>query len=757
MQTQLMIPGAPLAPYPPDLAIRHPDTAVDEFMHVLARRRRTLVWMTISGFAAAILISLLMTPKYESVSRLEINHKAIGSLGMEEELGTDDSIDSTLAMHTQLEVLKSDSLALRVAHDFALDRKPEYRPPWWAFWERSSDQDSKPFEASPLRRERVLKKFHSNLSVKLVPGTRLIEIRFRDRDRQLAADVNNAVVNAFLDQYYRTRYQANQQASEWLTGQLNALKAQLSDSEKHVLDFQHSAGVLGTDETHNILTNKLEDLNHKVSEAEASRILHGAIYKIAQSYDPDLILGLHAKTGFVADDPGGQGPALLQTLRTKQSALQEERAAALVKFGPAYPKIAQLDGELAEVQAQLQQEMSRTLSRAEAEYEASRVAEQNLQGEFERQKEEANRLNDSAVQYTVLKQEMESQRSLYDELSRKLLESGVISGMRASNLIVVDAALPPARTSTPSWPLNLGLGLVGGLLIGLTGAFFREGTDHRVSSPLEAEHLTGAASLGLIPDLRCRAVSGGVIVTRAKLAQPFVQTPTLSAPKSAMAEIFRTVGSCLLLSRKEGPPKTIMVTSPLPNDGKSTVAVNLAVVLAQRGTRVLLVDADMRKGSVHSFLNLRQSSGLSDLLSSNYMMTEAAVQRGVVMNLSIIASGKTPSFPAELLSSDRFQTLLMEWQQNYDFVVFDTPPILSVTDPILLAPQAQSIVLVTRHGRTTRSTLSRSVEVLQRINTHASGIVLNGVDVNSPAYQEYFGYDFGRAYSKYYPQKVLQG
>lgn len=739
------------------IVVTRQESAANELVRTVSSRRRPFFIALATCLALAVVASLLMTPKYEARALLEVTHKPVGSLGMGDELGSDDSIDSYVSIRTQVEDLKSDALALNVIQQVGLEKTAEYQKPKWAFWDKSDAAEAKlPLQSAPKRRTAVLKRFHRNMEVKVLPGTRMIEIRYRDRDPNLAAEVDNAIVSCYLDQYFRTRYQANQQASEWLSTQLQDLRAKLEESQKNVVDFQKTAGILGTDEAHNVVTAKLADLNQKVTEAEASRIMHGAIYKVAQTHDPDLVLGLQARSGYGISDPYNTNVSMLQTLRARAATLRQERAAALTKYGAAYPRVVQLDQELQDVSTQTEEEMQRILGRAEAEYQASSEAERSLHEALDQQKQEANKLNNSAVQYTILKHEMEAQRSLYDELSRKLLESGAIAGIRASNIIPIDRALAPSQTASPNWPLNLAIGLFSGLLCGVISVVLHEVTDKTVSSPIDVEDLTGATALGIIPDLRCRSVAGGLLPSRARFSRPFAQTPALSAPKSAMAEMFRTIRSCLLLSRKEGPPKTILITSSLPGEGKSTVSVNLAIVLAQQGSRVLLIDGDMRKGTVHKILNLRQSPGLSELLTSTALDTQTVVQRSGAMNLSVIACGRVPSLPAELLGSERFHDELKHWEQTYDFVVIDAPPILAVTDPLVMSPKMESTVLVTRHAKTSKATLSRSIEMLNKIGTKPAGTILNGVNVDSPAYQQYFGYEFAGAYGRYYPEKVAQ-
>jgi capsular exopolysaccharide synthesis family protein len=729
-----------LRPGPPDLSLR-------DFWRILRRRQRAVVASMAVCFLLALLASLLMSPQYESVSLVEVNKENSDFLNLDTwPTGVSDSLDYSLTLETQANVLRSDSLAFQVAEQVGLEKRPEFSPArGWFDTGRALAERNLPLEKAPLRRRRISQALHSSLTVKTVPGTRMIEVRFRSRDPQLAADVVNTLVGDYLEQYFRTRYNATAQASEWLGKQLAELKSQVEQAQEKVVAYQKQAGILGTDEAHNVVMAKLEELNKQLTAAETNRMLKQTAYQIAKTGNAELIatVGSSNLLGAVAA-PNNNPLALVQSLRAQQAALKVQYAQAATKYGPAYPKLIQMRNQLQELENAIQAEIGKVAARAENDYLAARNAEDMLRAAFERQKQEANKLNDSAVRYTIMKREAESSRDLYDGLLKKLKEAGVLAGLRSTNLVVVDPARSSARPVRPNYPINLGLGLGVGLVGGIGLAFAREGFDSTLRTPEQVEAVAGLPAVGVIPDL----AAGHAL--RRLLSAPKPDCNILDSRSSQLAESFRALRTALLFSNGEVPPKVIVVTSALPQEGKTTASLNSAIALAYQGAKVLLIDADLRRPELHARLDLPAEPGLGELLAGEAQLPVQAAPCPKVPDLFILPAGRHHPRPAEVLGSRSMRHLLNNCRERFDFVVIDTPPVLAVTDAVVLSKSADSVLLVVRSAQTSEQSLLRARDLLLRVNARIAGVLVNRADLHSPDYYDSYGFLGDRFGKRYY-------
>jgi len=378
--------------------------------------------------------------------------------------------------------------------------------------------------------------------------------------------------------------------------------------------------------------------------------------------------------------------------------------------------------------------------------------ENMLRDSFEKQKQEANKLNESAIEYSILKRDLDSNRTLYEGLLEKLKEAGVTAGLRSNNFRIIDAARVPTSPSEPNIPRNLAFALVLGVISAVGLAFVLDNMDNTVRTPEQAQALSGLPSLGMIP-LGSKSASHGASGKRLALTAPkeVFETVTQVRPQSQMAESYRALRTSLLLSNLGAPPKVIMVTSARPQEGKTTTSINTAIVLAQKGVRVLLVDADLRRPSVHKALGMGPRSGLSNVLTGSATLQQTITTSPILPNLFIMPAGTPPPNPAELLASSNMRDLLTELREMYDHIVIDTPPTLSVTDAVVLSPRADATILVIRSGHTTKQALRRARDILMQVNAHVAGVLLNAVDLTSPDY--YYYYEYQGKYSQYYQEE----
>jgi polysaccharide biosynthesis transport protein len=721
-----------------------PAVSFGEVWRVLCKRKR-IIWISVVViFAAALGYTLSITPRYRTTSIIEFNKSNTDSLELDERSGMPggaNAMDYAITQRTQVNALTSDTLALQVVHDLGLERRKEFsqtKSPL-DYFHSVTDESSLPLEKAPHRMATVLKAYHKNLKVMPIPGTRMISIQFMDPDPEVSAKTVNSLVSDYTEQYFRIRYAATVQASDWLSQQLNDLKGQVESSQQKLADFQRQAGILGTDETHNIVMTRLQQIDGQLTTAQANRILAQAVWQLAQTGNPELLPGLVNVSLSTGSSTTPSSLALIQNLRSQQNQLKMQYAEASSKYGSAYPKLIELQSKLDEINTNIQTEVVNLAARAHNDYLATQQTQDGLRVAFEKAKEEANQQNDSAVQYTLLKHEAESRRNLYDGLSQKLKEAGVLASLRSSNIVVMDPARPSDRPARPIFLLNLGLGMIGGLLFGVVGAVVAENMDETISSPEQAEIISQVPSLGFVPRWK-RLLASKKPSKSNELLAPGTGVLILGQPHSQAAEAYRGLRTSIMQSMRATECNVLLVTSAFPNEGKTTTSINCAAAFAQQGLRVLLVEADLRRPKLCRQLNLTSTNGLSSL-SSGGTSSGLPLKMPGLSYLSIIPAGPRTGFPAELLGSQRAKALITQWRSEYDYIFIDTPPVLSVTDAAVLATLSDGVIMVVRSGITTKKSLMRAMELFRRTQTRIVGTVLNAFDVNSADYHHYIGYE----------------
>jgi exopolysaccharide transport family protein len=731
-------------PFYPDLPSR--DSALSEYLRILIKRRWIVITCSAAIFSVVAIATLRMTPIYEAHGTIEVN-KPDASLNFQN--STTFSLDyyDPTELETEIRILQSDLLALQVIRELNLDRRPEFggNVPLPS---SSLDLAPDPLQADPARASALLAGFKGNLRVALDPSSRIIEVYYRSPDPQMAATIVNTLMQTYVDNNIKSRFESTMQASDWLQKQLVDMQMKVESSQEKLVRYQKEHEILGMDEKQNITTAKLDELNKELTAAESERMDKEAFYRLVESGDPDAIASTAGTTG--AQGAGVQSASqLLDSLRAKQADLKIQVADLSTQFGPSYPKIAQLNSQLKEVDFQIQAEMKKVVGKVRGQYMTSLQRENMLRDALDKQKQEANRLNESAIEYNILKRDADTYRTLYEGLLQKLKEAGVSAGLRANNFHIVDSARPLTSPIEPNIKRNLGYGALLGLATAIGLAFLLEGLDNTIRTTEQAQLISGLAPLGMIP-LGSKAARNGASSKRLAIAssKEAVELVTQVRPQSQMAESYRALRTSLLLSNLGAPPKVIMVTSALPQEGKTTTSINCSVVLAQKGVRVLLIDADLRRPSIHKTLGMGPRSGLTNVLTGSATLEQVISRSPILPNLHVLPAGTPPPNPAELLASPNMRDVLAQLREQYDHIVVDTPPSLSVTDAVVLSQRADAVVLVIRSGQTTRQALRRAREILARVNAKVVGVLLNAVDLSSPDY--YYYYEYQGKYSRYY-------
>jgi capsular exopolysaccharide synthesis family protein len=383
----------------------------------------------------------------------------------------------------------------------------------------------------------------------------------------------------------------------------------------------------------------------------------------------------------------------------------------------------------------------------EAEYNASVRSENMLRAELEKKKQQAFKMNDDAIQLAILKGDVDAGRDLYQSMLKKLKEAGIVAGLKSSIVTVVDPASIPMKKAEPHLLLNIALGILAGVFGGICLAFALENTNDAIRTPGDLEALCSLPSLGVIPAWTQQNLKNGDKSVSGRESDKLLPV-TIAFPRSHAAEAYRSLRTTLLLAAPGAPPKIILVTSSLPDEGKTSTSINSAVVLAQGPRRVLLVDADLRKSSIHKMMGFSNNSGLSGALTGEDP-SGSYISHPMVPSLTILPAGYRPPLPSELLDSDRMRELIAQWRSDFDHVIIDTPPVLGLSDALSLSTLADSVVLVVRASQSRRQSVCRAREALMGVKSRLTGAILNAVDVNSMDYYGYYGY-YGKNYGDYY-------
>jgi polysaccharide biosynthesis transport protein len=703
-------------------------------------------WLILSFLLTVVTVVTIITfktkPVYIAAARVEVDREAQTMQPFADSSGYDAYMDTDSYIETQTKILESETLALSTIKTLDLARYPEYGG--------NPSALSIPRTGQTGQRPAILGAFLGSLSVKRVPNSRLIEVQFEGEDPQLAAQIVNGHVQNFIEENFRSRYDATTQASNWLSAELEELRIKVQKSEDERIAYERENQIWTIDEKQNITTQKLADLNKSLTDAQTDLLQKQALYEIAKSGDVDQLSQVR-ENAYISD------------ILKRKSELEEQYADASAQFGPNYPKVQHLLLEKQTLDEALERAKKNVISSIEADYRTGREREDLLLVALDKQKAEANEMAEKLVQYHILEHDAESNKQLYDNLQQKLKEAGITAGLRSSNIRIVDPALVPTHPARPQKSRNILLSILVGLVGGVGLALLREYLDNTVKSPDDIERLAGLPSLAVVPEVRSLNGHGGRTRSSKLLGdaktdeeeeeESRVEIVSFAKPKSQVSEAFRALRTSLLLSQADHPPQVILVTSALPREGKTTAAVNLAVTLAQLGDRTLILDSDLRKPGVRRVLNMAvgREIGLSSYLAGVASLDEVTFPHPQIQNLVMLPTGPIPPSPADLLSSHRMRDAISYLRQKYKFIVIDSPPIMAATDAVILSALTDGVLLVVRSGTTPKEAFTRTRDLLHAVKCRLLGVVLNAVDSSAPDYYysyRYYPYAYGYGYGE---------
>jgi succinoglycan biosynthesis transport protein ExoP len=728
--------GAAITPQEPQReaqgSLGHETAALSpaDFRKIIIKRKWVILFCLIAGVGIALYHVFATVPQYEAVSRLSIDFSRSTNIGIEDVIesklsGGDESDEKR---QTELRIMQSDSVVMAVIDSLDL----YHQRPFSELFKKEPYTG----QLTPLMRYKLIHLFQGDEKVIVEPGTQIVEISYRNPDPQIAAKVVNAIVQAYMDRDLRSRFEGTTRVSNWLSQQLSTLKSQVQSSQQELTQYQEKNNLVGIGPSGaSLVTDDLHTVNEELSQARADRIVKEARFRMAQTRNPDLLVSV--------------SPGVLTDLRSQEADLMVQKAQLQSKFGPEYPKLREVDKQLATVRNDIQNEITNLTQRFQTEYDAAVKTENLLQDRLDVTKQQAFRENESAAQFEILQHGAESASELYDALQMKLKEAGITAGLNSNNIDVIDTAMVPPYPVLPQKRSDVMFGFLGGLIAGLILAVFLESMDDTLRTSDDAEAVTQLPALAVIPHFqalsrRSTAAKDESSKEEGAMARLSPDLLAYSEPQSIIAEGFRTLRSSILLSAVDREPKLLLLTSGFAAEGKSTCSSNLAVSFAQRSARVLLVDTDLRKGTLHMKFRLSNRTGLSTFLSKESGEESFEYPIPGLPNLAVLPRGPIAPNPGEMLASRMMEDSLARWREQFDHVILDTSPVLAVSDTLSLAPQADAVLIVLRSGVTRKKALSRVREQLRRSGARVLGTIINDVDLRLENYYTYSKrYDYG--------------
>lgn len=706
------------------------------FWHVVVKRAWMIAAVTLIVSVLTSIYTYRMKPIYRAVATVEVESDS-PQLQSINDLYHQASNDDYLFLATQTQVIQSDNLAWTTMEQLGLDSRQESSAP------RSGPGQSAAQMAAAQKAARI-ESFKSGLKVEPLKESRILEVSYESSNPELAARIINALVNNYIEFNYRSHYDFTRQASTWMEQQIDDLRKKVEKSQQALVDYERQNLIINVGDKGTITDQRLQDLSRDYTTAQSDRVQKESVYELVKSNEGQI--------GSIVQN------AMLEHLEEKYNDLKTTYSDAQTQYGPNFPKVIRLRDQLNEMQAQMERERKQAIQKVRNDYLAAVGRENLLATAMAKQKVEVSQQNQHMIEHNILKREFETNQQLYENLLQRLKDATISAGLHATNIHVIDQASPPTTPVRPNKLRNILAGLLVGLILGVTMAFVHEALDSSVRSTDEAERLTNAPALAVIPVDRdaYRRKQLPAQGTATAAGPSGLGLAVLKRPSSPLAESFRSLRTSVMLSTAPRPPQTLLVTSPQVGEGKTSTATNLAISFAQRGGPILIIDADLRRPSVAKTLGVSNEKGLSSFLTGAHTLDEVLIQYEGVPNLWVLPAGPRPPDPAELLSSQMMTATLEGLLKRFTQIVIDSPPVLLVTDGVVLSNLVDGVILVVASGVTARGALARARRVLDNAGARLLGIVLNKVDMRFDTYYgSYYGSYYGPYSESYYDEMTV--
>jgi capsular exopolysaccharide synthesis family protein len=661
------------------------------------------------------IVMFLMHSVYEPEARVEVDPPGGEVFSLDSQHTSSSPADY---LETQSKNLQSAQLALEVVRQLHLDQVPEFAGKGTPGEQTvTSTTDNGVLRMTPAE-ARAVRGLTARRVVLRDTSSRLITVTVGSRNPELAAQITNTLVNSFIKRDFMLREQAIAQSSEWLNRQLDDIKQHREESTQALAAFQKQSGIAGLSETQNTFSEEMMELSKQLMQAQADRIQ-------LQAYLDKFNGQTNASLPQISANP------VVQNLTQKLAEVRSELQQTLAVYGKNHPNAIKLQNQADELDAQLKAERASIFSDVRTSYRAAQAREQLMDSRMKGASKDATLL----AQYNALKKEADASGALYNTLFQKIKEAGIAASSKSSNIRVVDSAPVLDHPTRPNRLMNIAFGLMAGMIGGILLAFLRDSLDTCIHTPQDLKNALGTNSISIVPIMGNGMVVKGLLPSwraPAETSQLFMR----DRPNSPEAEAVRGLYTAVRLSRY-GKAQALLVASPLPGEGKTTISVNLAIALAQQG-RTCIVDSDLRKEGVAQVLRIAATYGLSDVLSGKMSLHEVLINSSGVPNLTVLATGRPPEDHGSLIASDAMLDVLNQLRKEFEFVVVDSPPIIPFAEGRTLATMVDGVVLVGRAAQTTRDNLVRSMELLQQVRSApVIEFVLNAANYSTVDYRYY--------------------
>jgi capsular exopolysaccharide synthesis family protein len=682
-----------------------------DFCHLLLKHFRLIAVCFLGALIFTGLAMVMITPTYTATTTLLLERQIPQVLEFREVMAESAESNRFSTEHdfykTQYEVLKSRTLAARIIQEQHLETSSVFAVrgtdkgivarTWghakgWliglgtlkGFAQTSPRPEGE--HLSAIKAE-LIDAYLAMLEVQPTRQTQLVKIAFHTPDPQLSARLADAHAEGYIRRGIELRIRAHEEARRFLEERLVELKDRVEQSEAVLNRYRRHKGIISLNDKENIVVDRLTDLNRRLTEAEAERIdIEGQVRLIHKGHYVSL--------------PAVINNSLVQSLTRELARLEGEQAHLASLFKSDYPRLAQLQAQVGETRKRLQREIQRVVAGLNSAYQAANAKERKLRTEMEEQKVAALQLKDASVHYAILAREVDTNRQLYDSTLQRMKEMGVAAELRASNVSIIDKAEVPRQPSSPKIGNNLLLGMFLGLMGGVGLACLREYLDNTLKTAEEAERYLGLPNLAVIPDFLALSRRGQALWTFPSICRQISRTPAADRDLilahrafSAMVEAYGNLRAAILLSSAEESPKLVLFTSAMHGEGKTTTVTNTALVFARLGGNVLIIDADLRHSHCHKVLGLEHGPGLTELLTGLRELPDL-IRQTHIERLYLLDSGSMSPDSAELLGSQKMRDVLAVLRERFDYILIDAPPMIPVSDAMLLSTMVDGVVLL---------------------------------------------------------------
>lgn len=712
---------------------------LSEYWAIVRKHARLIALVLAIVLAATAVITLLQDPTYRATATLNVEKMRATPFDIDQGGSVYQSYDPEF-LPTQTRLMQSREVAERVVDRLKLTSNPQFSPKVSGFFADAPVAQENPETA----RVAAAKALQDGVQVTPVRGTNLVELSYTGGDPEMSARIANALADAYIDWNLEAKFEVLGQANRFLATQSEQLRSEIDQLERQLQTYGREKGIVSLERESNVTMQNLETLNRDYAAAVGDRVAKEARWAELRNANPTSIA-----------DTLSNG--LITQLRNEQARLEREYAEKLNVFKPEWPAMQQLKAQIDKGQQHLNSVIKETVAKARdnarSEYQTALRREESLKAVMAGQKNEALAQNSNAVEYNNLRLEIDSKKALLNSILNQQAETEVTSrlrGERVSNVRVVDQALPPSNRYRPSYRRNALLGAFLGLALGVGLAFFLEYLDRSLRTPQQVEQYLALPTLGIIPSTVRSGVSYGYGRLKkrdavAKNEETAVELMPHNHPRSTIAEAYRDFRTALLLSQAGGL-RSVVITSALPGEGKTSTAVNLAVVMGQLGRKVLIIDADLHKPRLHQLFSVTNRRGLVSVLAEN-LDPLTAIQASKVPNVSVMTCGPATPNPSGLLTSNAMIELLSVATRNFDFVIVDSPPVGPVADAIVLGHHSDGVVVCTRAGKTPRELVRRVRDRLAFSNVRILGVLINDLSADpthkDAYYYKYYGEGYG--------------